>query len=175
MFLGSMFLFLNAELYGQECDNPSVLVLGAASGSTCGTHPLTVENNEFGGGAISVTISTNGSGTLDQEIIDVSPFSFTYNPAVADAGSTVTITVTANNPDQECEVLTSVFLLHVNTVPDTPSASNNGPLCEGETLNLFTSTEIEGIYNWTGPDGFTSTQQNPSIANVTTAASGTYS
>jgi len=29
-------------------------------------------------------------------------------------------------------------------------------------------------YNWTGPNGFTSTNQNPSIANVTAAAAGVY-
>ena len=174
MFLGGLFFSINAELRGQTCDNPSTLVLSSGTGSTCGTNPLTVENNEFGGGAISVTLSTNGYGTLDQDIIDISPFSFTYTPAVADAGSTVIITVTANNPDQECDVLVFDYLLDVNNIPETPVVSDNGPLCEGETLNLFTATETEGIYNWTGPDGFTSTLQNPTIANVTSAASGTY-
>lgn len=174
MFLGGLFFSLNAELRGQTCDDPSTLILSSGTGSSCGTNPLTVENNEFGGGAISVTLSTNGYGTLDQDIIDITPFSFTYTPAIADAGSTVIITVTANNPDQECDVLVFDYLLDVNNIPETPVVSDNGPLCEGETLNLFTATETEGIYNWSGPDGFTSTLQNPTITNVTSAASGTY-
>ncbi|MBL0119837.1 MAG: hypothetical protein IPP89_12845 [Saprospiraceae bacterium] len=29
-------------------------------------------------------------------------------------------------------------------------------------------------YSWSGPNSFNSTQQNPNISNVTTAASGTY-
>lgn len=31
------------------------------------------------------------------------------------------------------------------------------------------------IYQWTGPNSFSQTTQNPSIANVTSAANGTYS
>ena len=43
------------------------------------------------------------------------------------------------------------------------------------TLNLSASTIAGAAYDWTGPNGFTSTDQNPSITNVTAAAAGTYS
>lgn len=62
----------------------------------------------------------------------------------------------------------------VNAVPTTPIASNDGPKCEGATLNLSTSTVSGASYSWIGPNGFTSSQQNPSITNISTAASGTY-
>jgi hypothetical protein len=40
----------------------------------------------------------------------------------------------------------------------------------------LTATEVVGAsYAWTGPDGFTSSDQNPTIASATTAATGTYS
>ncbi len=56
-----------------------------------------------------------------------------------------------------------------------PSAGNNGPVAAGNTLSL-TASAIDGAsYAWTGPNGFTSTDQNPSIANTTTNASGIYS
>jgi hypothetical protein len=42
------------------------------------------------------------------------------------------------------------------------------------TLNLTASTVEGATYGWTGPDGFTSTDQNPSITNVTAAAAGSY-
>lgn len=58
--------------------------------------------------------------------------------------------------------------------PAATTASNNGPLCAGATLNL-SAAAASGIYSWTGPNGFTSSQQNPSITNVTTANAGTYS
>ncbi|EEF63051.1 malectin domain-containing carbohydrate-binding protein [Pedosphaera parvula] len=57
----------------------------------------------------------------------------------------------------------------------TPTASNNGPIWTGMTLNLTASTVSGATYHWTGPDGFTSTKQNPSIVNASTKASGLYS
>ncbi|MDR2125854.1 MAG: gliding motility-associated C-terminal domain-containing protein [Prevotellaceae bacterium] len=57
----------------------------------------------------------------------------------------------------------------------TPPVTNNGPLCEGDSLQLMVTNPVAGaIYNWTGPNGWTSTQQNPVIYNVTVADAGTY-
>jgi hypothetical protein len=42
------------------------------------------------------------------------------------------------------------------------------------TLNLTASSVLGATYNWTGPNGFSSAAQNPSIADVTAAASGDY-
>jgi|GEM_PF-791430 len=53
-------------------------------------------------------------------------------------------------------------------------AGNNGPICAGLSLNLTATTVAGATYSWTGPNGFTSSLQNPSISNVTTAASGAY-
>src|SRR6185369_2263064 len=40
---------------------------------------------------------------------------------------------------------------------------------------LSTPTVAGATYSWTGPNGFTSSVQNPTRANVTTADAGTYS
>jgi hypothetical protein len=58
--------------------------------------------------------------------------------------------------------------------PDAPTAGNGGPVCEGTTLNLTVSTVPGATYSWTGPNGFASSLQDPSIASVTLAASGMY-
>ncbi|MES2620413.1 MAG: Ig-like domain-containing protein [Bacteroidota bacterium] len=58
--------------------------------------------------------------------------------------------------------------------PANPSAGNNGPLCVGATLNLTATTVPTATYSWSGPAGFSSPVQNPSISNVTTANAGTY-
>jgi hypothetical protein len=56
----------------------------------------------------------------------------------------------------------------------TPAASNNGPICQGATLQLD-ATDIPGAtYSWTGPNGFTAAVRNPSISNAQPAASGLY-
>lgn len=61
-------------------------------------------------------------------------------------------------------------------IPDikNPEASNNGPLCIGEQLKLSTVTTVGGSYSWTGPNGFTSNAQNPTIDDVNTITAGTY-
>jgi hypothetical protein len=41
-------------------------------------------------------------------------------------------------------------------------------------LNLSASTVSNAIYAWTGPNAFSSADQNPAISNVTTVAAGTY-
>ena len=57
----------------------------------------------------------------------------------------------------------------------TPVAGNNGPISAGMTLNLTASTVPGATYSWTGPNGFISTNQNPSIVNASTNASGLFS
>lgn len=59
--------------------------------------------------------------------------------------------------------------------PPLPVAGNSGAVCSGDTLFLFASSIPNATYSWTGPNGFSSTQQNPVIPNAGTAASGTYS
>lgn len=62
----------------------------------------------------------------------------------------------------------------VIATPVTPTPTSNSPICSGSTINL--STSVNGAtYNWTGPNSFSSTNQNPSIANGTPLQAGTYS
>lgn len=57
-----------------------------------------------------------------------------------------------------------------------PPIINNGPLCEGETLEITVTNPVpNATYNWTGPNAFTSTQMNITIPGVTSAQGGTYS
>jgi gliding motility-associated-like protein len=53
-----------------------------------------------------------------------------------------------------------------------PEISSNSPICTNKTLELKASGGTN--YSWTGPNGFTSTDQNPTITNVTTTNSGEY-
>ncbi len=64
----------------------------------------------------------------------------------------------------------------VNQSPSTPIVNNSGPLCAGDSLHLYdTVNNTAGLtYSWTGPAGFTSTLQNPSIPNSGTANAGIY-
>lgn len=61
----------------------------------------------------------------------------------------------------------------VNPLPVIVIGSNS-PLCIGDDLILTESGGDAISWSWTGPDGFTSTDQNPMITSVTLAASGVY-
>lgn len=54
-------------------------------------------------------------------------------------------------------------------------AGNDGPVCINQTVNLTATTIAGASYSWTGPNGFTSTSQNPTISNLTSAKAGNYS
>ena len=55
-----------------------------------------------------------------------------------------------------------------------PLVDNDGPYCVGETIHLTANGQPGSSYSWTGPGGFTSTQQNPTRPNCTMAMAGTY-
>jgi hypothetical protein len=59
----------------------------------------------------------------------------------------------------------------------TSVASSNAGDCilAGNTLRLYINeTDSRATYQWTGPNGFSSTQKNPVINNITPSMSGTY-
>ncbi|SJZ53391.1 choice-of-anchor A domain-containing protein [Sediminibacterium ginsengisoli] len=105
-------------------------------------------------------------------------------PAVANPGITSLTDASGNNNDGQLEN----FALNGATsnwldgrasgtcnlvTPVLPEAGNNGPVVAvGSVLNLTASGGQS--YSWTGPSGFTSTMQNPSIGNAQVSASGTY-
>ncbi len=64
--------------------------------------------------------------------------------------------------------------LSVNGAELTPSFI--GGLCLADTLKLFANVDngIDGTFNWTGPDNFSSNERNPIITNIGSANSGIY-
>lgn len=75
-----------------------------------------------------------------------------------------------------CESTNSAFVSATPACspPPAPTVGNNGPLFMGMTLNLTATTVPGATYSWTGPNGFNSTNQNPSIVNASTNASGLF-
>ncbi len=61
----------------------------------------------------------------------------------------------------------------VNPKPNV-TASSNSPICQGSTLNLYAEGPVGASYSWSGPNGFTSSLQNPVINDAQTSNSGQY-
>ena len=55
-----------------------------------------------------------------------------------------------------------------------PLVSGGGPYCVGETIHLTAQNQPGATFSWTGPNGFSSTEQNPSIPNCTMEMAGIY-
>src|SRR6266487_1352537 len=91
------------------------------------------------------------------------------NATSSDAGS-YTITVTTG----QCTSIPVSTSVTINPIPSSPTASNNSAVCEGTNLNLTASSIAGASYSWTGPNGFTSSNQNPVISNVGLINAGTY-
>lgn len=59
-------------------------------------------------------------------------------------------------------------------LPNPPTINSHLTLCEGEDAQ-FSASYVTGVtYHWYGPNGFSSNEQNPLIADVSTAQAGEY-
>ena len=94
----------------------------------------------------------------------------TGNPVTATPAATTTYVVTGTTNGCSNTANSTVV---VNPIP-TVTASDNGPLCQGQTLNLTANGQAGATYSWAGPASFTSNLQNPQLTNVTNANAGTY-
>lgn len=74
-----------------------------------------------------------------------------------------------------CASVPATTQVDVTVNTPTPTATNNGPICPGQTLQLAASPISGATYSWTGPNGFISQSQNPSILSVALADAGLYS
>lgn len=73
-----------------------------------------------------------------------------------------------------CSTLSNslIFTVHDNPVA---TATNNGPMCEGQVLMLEGGPNGMVSYSWTGPDAFSSSLQNPTVSsNAHPSMSGIY-
>lgn len=78
----------------------------------------------------------------------------------------------SNISSLNCRIVSNLLtiIVHANPVPD---ASSNNPACLGDKLEL-SSAGRGSTYTWTGPDSFTSTEQNPQIDQLNTINNGEY-
>jgi oligosaccharide reducing-end xylanase len=79
-----------------------------------------------------------------------------------------------------CSVTSASVRVSVTPAPVAPLASSTGPVCVGGSLTLAANAPIgvtygQPVYAWSGPDGFSSSLQSPTLSNVTAGAGGTYS
>ncbi len=115
---------------------------------------------------------TSGTGTTTNnsvvKLVDAAGYNTTI--AITTANNVTLYTATSG------ALIKGIAFAPACAAPAITSTSSNSTVCSGNTLTLTTAvTGSHPTYSWTGPNSFTSSLQNPSISNVTTAATGTYS
>jgi hypothetical protein len=149
------------------CQPPSQPVIGTITDNdACAQSGISIP---FTSGSPATRHDLYRDSTLVQSNV-TSPIS--YDPGDTSSHSYV---IRAVNGNDTCYTdSTAVAFTDANNTPATPAPTNNGPICAGSTLNLSANMTADS-YAWAGPNGFTSMQQNPSVPNATTAATGDYS
>lgn len=157
-------------------DNTCAAIGNYTAPATCSTCPVTasVSGPACEGQNVTLTATSVANGVYQWS----GPNGFTsssQNPTIIGVNASMTgvYQVTALNPVNGCSSIGSVNVI-VNATPATPTIANDGPVCEGLSLNLTCSFLPGATYSWEGPNGFTSSLQNPSIAQISASGNGVY-
>ena len=120
---------------------------------------LTCNNSSVG-----LTASATGSGTTTWSWTGPNSFTSTaQNPTVSTAG---TYTVTATNSSGTGSASVTVT---ENKTPPTVTATGGTLTCSGSGVTLGATSSVSGsTFRWTGPNGFTSNTQNPTVSTAGT-------
>lgn len=85
--------------------------------------------------------------------------------------------VIATSESGACEKISVDIVVTEGTgnVPQNPAISSNSPVCAASNIQLNAPSVSGGTYSWTGPGGYTSSDQNPVITNAGSGNAGSYS
>lgn len=115
-------------------------------------------------GISNPAVSNQTTSTINEALINTSSAPIKVN---------YIITPTANGCTASAPF---TYTATVNFVPAAPAtATSTSPVCLNSSIQLSTNAVANAKYLWTGPNGFTSTLQNPIIDSAAKSASGVYS
>lgn len=121
-----------------------------------------------GNGVYNWTASPNLSGTTGSTV--------TATPPSTPGTYTYTVNSSGGNPLCPSSTMATATITVNSCGGCTVTAGNSGDVCQGTATFNLTATNVAGAtWNWVGPNGFTSTVQNPANVPVpATAGSYTY-
>ncbi len=140
----------------------------AGSSTTTVSSSVAPPNISATGGAVTCTSSnvilSGNSSTQNVTYAWTGPNGFTsnqQNPSVTAQGAYV---LTVTNPANGC-TSTATANVSQNTTAPQASAQGGAITCANSSVNLSGSSTTQNVtYSWVGPNGFTSNQQNPTVA-----------
>jgi hypothetical protein len=193
------YLWSGPNGYTSSAQNPTIL---NGNGSNSGTYTVTINDDELCSAiaTVDILIYPNALATSNSTVCIGSPvflsagdfsnypnttFAWTgpngftstdgdpeIQNATLAASGTYFVTVT----NQLC-VSNSSVVVSVTVCCSADAHADKSYYCEGEDVHLFSNLSTGGnvvSYSWTGPNGYTSSLQNPTILNGNGNNSGTY-
>lgn len=172
---------------------PNLSSNNTASSLSSGTYLVTVNNGSCNkdtsivilpsiGVAASITeipiscVSNTGSATVELSG-GIAPYSILWsNGSAIDSISTIPGTTYICTVTDSSGCVSSDTITPITPIVPITIASYNNPLCEGNVLNLTASnSNVSGVsFTWTGPNNYSSTQQNSTTNNIDSTFSGDY-
>jgi hypothetical protein len=159
---------VNIEINPNSGLTAGINIVASATQPVCGGTPVTFTADFTNSGATPVfQWKVNG--------MNVGSNAYVYTTSSLSSSDVVTCVMTssiqcaANNP-----AVSNPLSIVVHPLPLAPLASSNSPVSLNGTLELYASTVPNATYSWSGPNGFSSTNQNPQIFNANPSMSGIY-
>lgn len=161
----------------------SLTVTSVGCGTIQRTTPVTI-----GGALNTVTTSSNSpvcvGNTLSLSATEIPFANYSWSGPAGFAGTGFQVsrfpasllhngqyTVIVTSPG--CASVSRTIIPDIRALP-VPAAGSNTPVCQGNVLFLSAASFSGATYLWQGPNGYTSTSQNPSVNNVDISSNGNY-
>jgi gliding motility-associated-like protein len=172
---GTYYLTVNVVDGGGFSGSASVEIKIKPSPSTAiSTDPIDAPTTFCQGGSVKL-IETLGQSNVtfhwERNYVPIPGANSTEYYATETGGFRVVATSTISG----CQAYSDEINVTVNPLP-LATASNDGPYCHNQTINLTSGPDAMVSYNWTttAVTPFTSGLRNPSIPNATASNSGVY-
>jgi gliding motility-associated-like protein len=185
---GTTYSWSGPNAFSSTLQNPTI---NPATAVNAGVYTVTVTSlGCTNTGTVSVTVlspTTSASNTgpycAGQTISLSTPAATSYtwtgpsafssnaqSPTIANATAAMAGTYSVLVSAGTCTAVATTVVI-VNALP-TPAASNTGPYCPGNTIQLNVGAFT--TYTWSGPSAFSSNVQNATVTNAQTTNSGNY-
>jgi hypothetical protein len=129
------------------------------------------------GNNLSLNATTSSVGIITYQWSGPTSFNPTgatvsINNIPINASGQYSVTATINN----CTSAPAIKNIRVDSTPIVPTLSSNSPICTDSTINLFANTIYPETmtYYWSNNNGYTSSNQNPTIPLSTISMAGFY-
>ncbi len=133
---------------GNSCTNtdqidvivsPQATANAGANDAICENETYTL-NGSIGGGASSATWTTSGDGSFD----DATNLAAIYTPGATDPGTTVTFTLTTDDPASDCGPASDQMQLTIHQMDDASFSYSGGTYCSTASDPTPTITGLSG-------------------------------